>query len=209
MVTCGECSVAIPAEAWNREDGSLCPGCRQRVFAAVFPAAVFSDVVFSGVVFSGVDGSRTGAAPETVADAAEASCFFHPESRAAVPCSQCGRFLCNLCDIEVDGQHLCPSCFRAGVQKKKIASVDTQRVLYDSMALAAATVPALLFWPVIFGAPAALYITIRRWRTPLSVVPRTRIRFVLAAIFALAELAGIGTIIWVMARLPRGGIAPR
>ncbi|MBZ5601362.1 MAG: hypothetical protein LAO79_03565 [Acidobacteriia bacterium] len=194
MVTCGECSFPIPAEAWNREDGALCPGCRQRILAAVFPS---------------MERSRAGAVPEQVAEATEASCFFHPQSRASVPCSHCGRFLCNLCDIELDGAHLCPSCFRAGVKKKKIESVETQRVMYDSIALAAATLPALLFWPVIFGAPAALYITIRRWRTPLSILPRTRIRFVLAAIFALAEIGAVAFVVWTIVRLPRLGVAPR
>ena len=50
--------------------------------------------------------------------------------------------------------------------------------------------PALLIWPAIVGAPAALYVIVRRWRAPGSVVPRTRIRFYLAALFALGESPG-------------------
>ena len=198
MVTCGECSFPIPPEfwngPWNREDGALCPGCRQRIFAAVFPA---------------IENARAGAAPETIAESTEASCFFHPESRAAVPCSECGRFLCNLCDIELDGRHLCPSCFRAGVKTKKLESVETQRVMYDTIALASATLPALLLWPALLGAPAALYLAIRRWRTPLSIVPRTRVRFVIAALLALAEIGAIGFLIWIIVQLPRLGVAPK
>ena len=75
----------------------------------------------------------------------------------------------------------------------------------DTIALALATFPALLIWPAIIGAPAALYVVIRRWRAPLSILPRTRIRFYLAALFALAELVGIGLLIWAIARVPRLG----
>ena len=81
--------------------------------------------------------------------------------------------------------------------------METHRVMYDTLALAAALFPAILFWPVILGAPAALYIVVRRWNTPLSVLPRTKIRYVLAAAIALAEIAGIVTFIWALSRIPR------
>ena len=77
--------------------------------------------------------------------------------------------------------------------------------MYDTIALALATVPALLFWPVIATAPAALWIVVRRWRAPGSIVPRTRIRYYLAALFALAEMAGAGFVIWAIMRIPRSG----
>ncbi len=54
--------------------------------------------------------------------------------------------------------------------------------MYDSVALAFAIFPAMMFWGVIFGAPAALWIVFRKWRAPGSIVPRTRIRFYLAAL---------------------------
>jgi hypothetical protein len=187
-IRCGECSWPIPAEAWNREEGVTCPGCRQKVQVAAFPA---------------IGGARIGALPEAVLADTEASCFFHPESRAAVPCDECGRFLCRLCDIEVDSRHLCPSCFQAGVAGNKLENVETRRTMYDTMALAFATLPALLIWPAIVGAPAALYIVFRRWNAPRSIVPRTRIRFYLAVLFALGEIVGVVLLIWAVVRLPR------
>jgi hypothetical protein len=36
-------------------------------------------------------------------------------------------------------------------------------------------------------------------------LPRTRVRFYLAALFALAEQAGVVVLIWAIARLPRPG----
>ena len=194
MVTCGECSFPIPAEAWNRDDGVTCPACRQPVQAAVFPA---------------IERNTAGSSPEAVADHAEASCFFHPASRAAVPCSECGRFLCHLCDIELDGRHLCATCFQSGVSTNKLQAMETHRTMYDTIALAVATLPALLFWPALVGAPAALYLVVRRWRTPLSLLPRTRIRFLLAALFALVEIAGIVFVIWAVIQAPRPRVVSR
>ena len=193
-ITCGACSFSLSADAWNHEEGVLCPSCGQRIQALVFPA---------------MERSRAGAAPEALGEDSEASCFFHPESRAAVPCAECGRFLCNLCDIELDGRHLCPACFQAGVSSNKLETLETRRTMYDTMALAVATLPALLFWPALIGAPSALYLVIRRWRAPLSILPRTRIRFLLAVLFALAEIAGIVLIIWTITQVPKPRVVSR
>src|SRR5579871_5045279 len=111
-IPCGACSSPLSADAWNREEGVRCPACSQRVLALVFPA---------------MERVRAGAVPEALAADTEASCFFHPESRAAAPCSECGRFLCNLCDIELDGRHLCPACFQSGVSSNKLETLETQR----------------------------------------------------------------------------------
>jgi hypothetical protein len=172
-ICCGECSWPVPVEAWNRDEGVRCPGCSHRVDALVFPA---------------IEGRRAGALPEAVIAETEAACFYHPSSRAAIPCDECGRFLCSLCDIEIDGRHLCPICFESGVRGNKLEVAETQRTMYDTVALAMATLPALLLWPAILAAPAALFVIVRRWRAPGSVVPRTRIRFYLAALFALGEI---------------------
>jgi hypothetical protein len=60
--------------------------------------------------------------------------------------------------------------------------------LYDNMALTLAMLPAFLIWPTIFTAPITLYITVRYWRAPSSILPRTRIRFVIAAAFASLQI---------------------
>ena len=173
-ICCGACSWPVPAEFWNRPEGVRCPGCGRNVRASVFPA---------------IAESRGGPLPEAIAADSEASCFYHSESRAAIPCDQCGRFLCRLCDIQIEGRHLCPACFQSGVSARKIETVETRRTLYDNVALALATLPALMIWPVVIGAPAALWVVFRHWRSPLSVVPRTRFRFYLAALVAIGEIA--------------------
>jgi ribosomal protein S27E len=193
-ILCGACKFPVSADSWNREAGVRCPGCGHTVQAFVFPA---------------IERTRAGASPEKIAGDSEASCFFHPESRAAVPCAECGRFLCNLCDIELDGRHLCTTCFQSGVSTNKIETLEGQRTMYDTIALALATLPALLFWPALVSAPAALYVVVRRWKTPLSILPRTRTRYVLAALFALAEIVFIGVIIWTLAQAPRPRVVSR
>lgn len=189
-IACGNCWWPFPREFWNRVEGARCPVCHQNVAIAAFPA---------------IDRIRSGALPQALAAETEASCFYHPESRAAVACDECGRFLCGLCDLEIDGKHLCSICFQAGVSSSKLQNVETHRTMYDTIALAVAAFPLLLIWPAIVGAPVALFVVIRRWRAPLSVVPRTRVRFYLAALLALAELAGFGFLGWGIARLPRVG----
>jgi hypothetical protein len=60
--------------------------------------------------------------------------------------------------------------------------------MHDSIALGLATLPVLLFWPVLITAPMALFWTIRHWNSPRSLVPRTRVRFYFAAFLALGEI---------------------
>src|SRR6185437_16399590 len=188
-ISCGECSWPIAAELWN-QDGARCPGCRRKIDVAVFPA---------------MERMRAGALPQAIAAETEASCFYHPQSRAAVPCDECGRFLCGLCDIEVDGKHFCPACFESRLISNRLENVETRRTMYDTIALALATFPLLLIWPAIISAPAALFVVVRRWRAPISVLPRSRVRYYLAALFAVAEIVGIGFVIWGIARIPRTG----
>lgn len=166
-IACAVCSSPVAAENWNREEASRCPGCGQEVRALVFPA---------------IRHERSGESPAALEGESEASCYYHPQSRAAQVCQDCGRFLCHLCDLDVDGRHTCPRCFN------KTEVLETSRPMYDTMALALATLPALLFWPAFLGAPWALTMVIRRWNAPSSVAPRTKIRFILAALFALAEI---------------------
>jgi hypothetical protein len=190
-IACAACSWPVPAEFWNREEGVRCRVCGHNVRVSVFPA---------------IELTRAGAAPEALRVETEASCFYHPQSRAAIVCQECGRFLCSLCDLEVEERHICPRCFESGLHAHKIESAEPRRVMYDSVALALSTLPALLFWPPLFTAPWALFMVFRRWNAPRSVVPRTRVRFILAAVFALAE---IGLIVFVIYMLIQVGLKAR
>jgi DNA-directed RNA polymerase subunit RPC12/RpoP len=181
-IVCASCSLPVPDDLFNRGEQVRCPWCSQNIQVLVFPA---------------VRNAQMGAVPVALEGEAEASCFYHPQSRAAQVCAECGRFLCNLCDLDVDGRHICPRCFETvGVEK-----VENRRPMYDTMALAMSTLPALLFWPALVSAPWALFLVVRRWNAPSSIVPRTKIRFVLAALFALAEIGFIVFAIYMLTQV--------
>lgn len=118
----------------------------------------------------------------------ESSCFYHSHKRAVAPCDQCGRFLCSLCRVDFGERVLCPQCIHSGSRKGSFTLVESYRRLYDSIALAVAVLPGFLIWPTIVTAPIAIYLSIRYWNRPLSLVPRSRWRFVLAIVVALAQI---------------------
>jgi hypothetical protein len=122
-------------------------------------------------------------------EADDATCFYHPDNRAVSPCDSCGRFLCNVCTVELGGETLCPGCIDVGIRTRNLTRLEHRRVLYDNVALALATVPALLIWPTIFTGPMAIWIAIRYWNAPLSVVHRNKVRMILAIVFGFAQIA--------------------
>jgi hypothetical protein len=119
----------------------------------------------------------------------EASCFFHPQKKAAMVCETCGRFLCALCDLDLNGKHICPSCLESGKQRQTIAELQESRVVYDRLVLALSTLPWLICgWGTLVGAPVAIYLSIRHWNAPCGVTGRARWMFVTAIIISAISL---------------------
>lgn len=140
----------------------------------------------------------TARLPEGLLADGEAGCFFHPAKKAVSTCEGCGRFLCPLCEVEWEGARLCPSCLAAGRKKGKIRTLENHRMLYDHLALAVAAAP-VLFWPLTcVTGPAALFLCIRFWKTPGSIVSRSKFRFILALVISLFQIAGW---IWLVAEI--------
>jgi len=137
--------------------------------------------------------SAPGQSGEAILIEGESSCFYHPEKRATLPCQNCGRFVCALCDCALHGQHFCPACLEVGRTKGKIKNLENHRTLYDTIALALAVVPiiTLFFWfATIITAPAAFFTAIWYWNAPTSIVRRTKIRYMLAIFLSVVEMAG-------------------
>ncbi len=174
-VVCSKCRSTLPEDGFNRRGLSGCPGCQSLLQVEVFPA-----------LYRAPASLTTG---ERIVVDGEASCFYHPQKKAAVPCDACGRFICPLCDVELSGQHLCPRCLESGKRKKKVRNLEDQRTLYDRFALTLAIVP-ILFWPATaITAPATIFVVLRYWKAPGSIVPRNkRLSFVVAALFALVQI---------------------
>ncbi len=183
MLACSKCGTPLPWNTFSSEGAKACPACDVPTYAFVFPA-----------LYAPPRAAPTG--EQLVVDD-EASCFYHAEKKAVIACERCGRFLCALCDVQLGEEHICPRCIEAGVEKNKLRHLTKRYFQYDNLALALAVVPLLcVFWfatPVT--APAAVFIAIRYWKRPLSILPRSRWRYVLAVILALGELTGIGVFI--------------
>jgi hypothetical protein len=173
---CSQCRTGLTADVINRPELTPCPRCGTLLQVEVFPA-LFRQ-------------TATGRDGEALTAEGEASCFYHPQKKAVLPCAACGRFLCALCDCELHGQHFCPPCLEAGRTKGKIQRLETERTLYDSIALWLTIVPLVIIYFTVVTAPMALFIAIRYWNAPRSLVHRTKIRLVLAIILATLEIAG-------------------
>ncbi len=132
----------------------------------------------------------------------EASCYEHPGRKAAGLCWRCGRFVCKLCEVELGTQTWCPVCL-LDQHSEAAESLVRNRTLFDSIALALATLPMLVFlYPSLLTWPIVMYLGIRHWKTPSSLVPRNKWRMVLALSVASVQmlllLLLIGGVIWTL-----------
>lgn len=186
-IACPKCKAVLGVECFNREDWLPCPSCETGLRVAVFPALFHREATVPA---------------ECVMAEGEASCFYHPEKKAAVVCDACGRFLCALCDVEFNGQHLCPSCLESGQQKGKIAKLQNTRTRHDRIALAMALLPMLIIYLTIFTAPVTLFYAIRHWKSPASIVPNRRhLNLIIAMIIASLQICGwILLITWLIVK---------
>ena len=185
-VLCSRCNTPLPVEAFNTGETASCPGCQAKTLVTVFPALLRE--------------IASGRPAETLLVDTDASCFYHPQKKAEIACSNCGRFLCALCDVDLNGQHLCPPCIETGKQKGKMKNLENRRVLYDDIALSVAVVPMIIFYFSILTAPIALFVAIRYWNAPGSIVPRSKIRFILAIGIAILQLLGWATLLYFILR---------
>jgi hypothetical protein len=178
LIHCPKCKAALLDQVFNLDDFAPCPSCSEPLQIEIFPA-----------MFRRVETGRSG---ESVLAGSEASCFYHPQKRALLPCEACGRFLCALCDCEHKGQHLCPACLEAGRTKGKIKSLENTRTRYDKMAFMVAGlgfIPPIIYLSFI-TAPAALYLAIRHWKSPKGLTQRSRARQIVAIAVAVLQLCG-------------------
>jgi hypothetical protein len=150
VITCTRCKTALGAETVNTFALIPCPTCNASIRADVYPA-----------LFRKLPSGHTGDLVQTEKEA-------------------CGRFLCALCDVEFNNRHLCPMCLEKGKTKRKIKNLENHRVCYDKIALFVALISMLFIWPTLISAPFVLFMVIRYWNAPRSIIPRTKIRFILA-----------------------------
>ena len=122
ILQCDKCHTPLPGAAVNTLTPVACPACGAGLILQVFPA-------FLRPV-------ARGRSSEALASQEDAGCFYHPHKKAVVPCEDCGRFLCALCDLEIDDRHACPVCVEIARQAGRGLWAGGQRTLHDQMALA-------------------------------------------------------------------------
>jgi hypothetical protein len=184
VINCSGCGAALPDSVFNISEPAPCPRCGAQLQVTVFPAlAAKPEQVDYG------DALQTDE---------EASCFYHPGKKAVIACENCGRFLCSLCEIDLAGRRICPNCLEIGRNRERITELVMERTLYDQIALSLALMPLLIYIFTIITAPITIYFTLRHWKSPTSILRRTKIRFILALLIGLIELGG-----WAAVLLPK------
>ncbi len=178
FATCTSCGRLLPVLSGTGLRTIRCAGCDAYLQVEVFPA------FFRGIANTGIG--------ETLGSEGEARCFYHETKRAAAVCEECGRFLCSLCELRIGGRIVCPSCVERGRADGSMEALITRRTLFDGIALSLSLLPLLIFFVTPVTAPMAIYIAVRYWKKPGSILPRTRFRFVLAILFASLQVAGWG-----------------
>jgi len=83
----------------------------------------------------------------------------------------------------------------AGHRKQTLTRLETRRVLYDNVAVALAFLPVVTCFWLPVTSPLAIALSIWGWRKPGSILPRTKVRFILAIAVGLVGL-GIGIALW-------------
>lgn len=171
---CPKCKTAFSVEPGTADLKSACPTCASELEAHFFPA-FFQPI-------------EAGAMALPLLDQADASCFYHPQKQAVHVCDGCGRLVCALCSIDLDAQHLCPSCVSSGKKKGRLQALENSRIRYDSIALVLAVMGIFTSFFSLILAPAALYIVVRHWKSPRSLTGSGRIKLILAAFIAFTAL---------------------
>ncbi|RJP24323.1 MAG: hypothetical protein C4520_04260 [Candidatus Abyssobacteria bacterium SURF_5] len=173
---CGKCRKPVSLPLAEPAQTGNCPGCGAYLEVASFPALVRK--------------AAPGLSGEKLLVDDESSCFYHSAKKATVACESCGRFLCSLCAIELKGQHLCSTCIERGAVKGKFEHLQNERVRYDDIALFLAVLPLVLFiWGTFITATASIFIAVKHWKSPRSIVYPGRWRSVLAIVISLGQLA--------------------
>lgn len=184
QIACPKCSDALNENVLNTPSLTACNACGVRLRADVFPAVdrppeteIFNEAVITGT---------------------EAGCFYHPDKKAITHCVTCGRFLCALCDLPINDDHLCAACFEIGQKDKSITHLENHRVLYDKIALFLSIIPFsfILWFFSIFTAPAAIFVVIRYWNTPCSIMSGNKVRYLLAFLFAGVQIIAWAVLIY-------------
>jgi hypothetical protein len=183
--SCLSCGMSLPQAAVSVLELVRCAACGVAQRWELFPAFTAPPE----------EGARAEA---IVAAAEEAACAFHAGKRAVGSCQRCGLFVCSLCELTLGDEKICPTCLESGVKKGKLKNLENHRFLWDRLALMLVTYPLILFYFTLVTAPVAVFIALRFWKAPTSIVRPGKTRMAIALSVALLEIVGWAVLILVI-----------
>ncbi len=192
-VKCTFCGYGIPDTQFGPAAPARCPTCGREVTATILPALHKSALL------------SPPSLPEDPPGPGEAACFYNPNRRATKVCDHCGVFVSDAWAARWGSQTVCLKCIDDLRSKHKDSRFEARRTLWDNIALLLATGPwvlALIFLAtlVLYGlalfciiltlvtAPAALFVALRYWNAPRSLVPRGRSRLIWAISLSAVQI---------------------
>jgi hypothetical protein len=171
-VKCPKCRASIYDPFFNNEVMVPCAVCSTPLRILAFPA-----------LQRPVEVGSTG---ERILVEGESSCFYHPSKRASICCEHCGRFICLLCDIAVNGKHLCAACLNGEVGKGNVSDLRTSGFRYDRAAFSLVILSLILVVAFVV-APAAIYYCIKGLREKDPVMPKKTRKLIVLLVIACLE----------------------
>lgn len=194
-VRCPACGYGMADALFLRSAAAICPTCGKEVRPTLLAALYKSPL------------ATPPSLPEEPPGPGETACFYNPARRATKCCDHCGVFVSDSWAAQWGGQTVCLKCLEELRAKSKDPRFEARRTLWDNIALGFAVGPwalAVVFVAtiVLYGfaffcilltvvtAPAAVFIALRYWNAPRSLVPRGHGRLVWALLLSLLQVGG-------------------
>ena len=136
---CPRCRAALPEERLH-DGANVCLSCLGDFEARIFHPPQRSARVLQ-LAHSGPEGG--------------VSCANHARNAAVAACDRCGLLICSLCQLDVEGGKLCPSCFERLSQEETSDTTRTRFRDYGSLAGIWAIV-GLIFSALMLGIPLGI-----------------------------------------------------
>ncbi len=199
LLACPQCQGPLTPDMLAADAVQRCPTCATELRIAAFPAALRPCV--------------KGGFGDLIVEDTESACFHHAGKRAKSACDGCGRFLCDLCDIRMQGRHYCSSCLEHAARFGSIPELESAYSRFDLLSLAVACLPlmlalpvflalsfialevavgaglGMLLFPALFSAPIAMYLSIAYRKRSTGPWPRSKATSIVAFIIAACVLA--------------------
>jgi hypothetical protein len=99
--------------------------------------------------------------------------------------------------VEVGGRHFCPNCLHSGVQKGAISALERSRTRWDVAVWWLLVLPVILCGglPMPITAPAALVLSLIKYKAPASLVAHSGRWLRAASVVAVIEFV-LGIALW-------------